>query len=350
MSLEACVRVTLGEFDLRIDLHVEAGEVVVVLGPNGAGKTTLLRTLAGLVPLADGHVVLDGLALEDTRSGVYVPPEQRPIGVVFQQYLLFPHLTALDNVAFGLRCHGCSQREARQRAHEWLERVGLGDRAGARPAALSGGEAQRVALARALAIEPRVLLLDEPLSALDVSTRADVRRTLRRHLDAFRGIRLLVTHDPLEAMALADHLVVLERGRVVQTGSPTLVAEQPRSSYVADLVGVNLLRGQAADERVALSGGAVLAVPGAGTGEVFAVIHPRAVALHRRPPEGSPRNVWRGLIAGLDVEGARVRVRVIGAIPIVAELTRAELVDLQLDQGSEVWVQVKAAEIAVYAA
>jgi molybdate transport system ATP-binding protein len=263
---------------------------------------------------------------------------------------LFPHLTALDNVAFGLRCHGRSQREARQRAQEWLERVGLGDRATARPAALSGGQAQRVALARALAIEPRVLLLDEPLSALDVSTRADVRRTLRRHLEAFQGIRLLVTHDPLEAMALADHLVVLERGRVVQAGSPTQVTEQPRSSYVADLVGVNLLRGRAAGDHVALSGGAVLVVPGAGTGEVFAVIHPRAVALHRRPPEGTPRNVWHGQVAGLDVEGARVRVRVTGTIPVVAEVTQAEVADLHLDRGGEVWVNVKATEIAVYAA
>jgi molybdate transport system ATP-binding protein len=350
VSLEACVGVTLGAFHLRVDLHVEAGNVVAVLGPNGAGKTTLLRVLAGLVPLADGRVVLDGQALEDTRSGVYVRPEQRPIGVVFQQYLLFPHLTALDNVAFGLRCHGRSQAEARQRAGEWLERVGLGDRAAARPAAQTGGEAQRVALARALAIEPRVLLLDEPLSALDVSTRADVRRTLRRHLEAFRGVRLLVTHDPLEAMALADRLVVLERGRVVQSGSPTQVAEQPRSSYVADLVGVNLLRGRATDDQVALRGGAVLAAPGAGTGEVFAVIHPRAVTLHRHPPEGRPRNVWRGQVAGLDMESARVRVRVTGTVPIVAEVTRAELADLQLDQGSDVWVHVKATEIAVYAA
>jgi molybdate transport system ATP-binding protein len=350
VSLEASVRVRLGSFHLCVDLHVEAGDVVAVLGPNGAGKTTLLRVLAGLILLADGRVVLDGQALEDTGKGIRVPPERRPIGVVFQEYLLFPHLTALDNVAFGLRCHGCSQREARQRAQQWLGRVGLGDRAGARPAALSGGEAQRVALARALAIEPRVLLLDEPLSALDVSARAEVRRTLRRHLEAFRGVRLLVTHDPLEAMALADHLVVLERGRVVQSGSPTQVAEQPRSSYVADLAGVNLLRGRAMDDHVALNGGAVLAVPGAGTGEVFALIHPRAVALHSRPPEGSPRNVWRGRIAGLDVEGTRVRARIIGTIPIVVEVTRAELADLHLDQGSEVWVHVKAREIAVYAA
>ncbi len=247
MSLEACVRVTLGTLHLRVDLNVEAGNVVAVLGPNGAGKTTLLRALAGLVPLTDGRVVLDGRVLEDATNGTYLPPERRPIGVVFQDYLLFPHLTALDNVAFGLRCQGRSRRDARQQAHEWLDRVGLGDRATVKPAELSGGQAQRVALARALAIEPRMLLLDEPLSALDVSTRADVRETLRRHLDAFRGVRLLVTHDPLEALALASQLVVLEDGRVVQSGSPTEVAERPRSAYVADLV---------TSIRVARSGGA----------------------------------------------------------------------------------------------
>jgi len=349
MSLDACVHATLGTLDLRLDLQVETGNVVAVLGPNGAGKTTLLRVLAGLVPMTNGRVVLDDQVFEDTRQGIYVPPDQRPIGVVFQDYLLFPHLTALDNVAFGLRCHGRSRREARQRAYEWLARMDLGDRASARPAALSGGQAQRVALARALAIEPRVLLLDEPLSALDVSARADVRRVLRRHLDAFIGIRLLVTHDPLEAMALADHLVVIEAGSIVQSGPPTDVAERPRSAYVADLVGVNLLRGRAMDDQIELSNGAaVLAVPGAGHGEVFAVIHPRAVALHRRRPEGTPRNVWRGHIAGLDVEGPRVRARIVGVIPIIAEVTPAAVAELHLDQGGEVWVSVKATEIATY--
>jgi molybdate transport system ATP-binding protein len=348
VSLEARLRVTLGTLDLHVELHVEAGDVVAVLGPNGAGKTTLLRALAGLVSITEGRVVLDGQVIEDTQSRSYIPPEQRPIGVVFQDYLLFPHLTALENVAFGLRCHGRSRRDAHGLAHAWLERVGLNDRASARPAELSGGQAQRVALARALAIEPRVLLLDEPLSALDVSTRAEVRRTLRRHLEAFRGIRLLVTHDPLEAMALATQLVVLEDGHVVQSGSPTEITERPRSAYVADLVGVNLFRGHASGDHIELSDGAVLTVPGAGAGEVFAVIHPRAVALHRRPPEGTPRNVWRGQIGGIDLEHDCVRVRVNAIIPIVAEVTPAAVADLRLDQGGEVWVSVKAKEIAAY--
>ncbi|MFN8626196.1 MAG: ABC transporter ATP-binding protein [Candidatus Binatia bacterium] len=348
MSLEAAVHVVRGALDLRLELHAEAGEVVAILGPNGAGKSTLLDALAGLTALTAGRVVLDDQVLEDAAAGWCVPPERRPIGVVFQDYLLFPHLTALDNVAFGLRCRGQSRQEARRCALDWLQRVGLAEHASARPAALSGGQAQRVALARALAIAPRMLLLDEPLSALDVSTRAEVRRTLRRHLEAFEGIRLLVTHDPLEAMALASHLVVLENGRIVQSGTPAAVAERPRSSYVADLVGVNLLRGQAMGDHVELSDGGLLTAPGAGSGEVYLVIHPRAVALHRRRPEGTPRNVWLGQLAGLDVEGARVRVRVSGALPIVAEITPAAVAELHLDRGGEVWVSVKATEIVTY--
>jgi molybdate transport system ATP-binding protein len=350
VSLEARVHVELGSLDLRVDLNVDAREVVAVLGPNGAGKSTLLRALSGLVPLAAGCVVLDGDVLEDAASGAFVPPERRPIGVVFQDYLLFPHLTALDNVAFGLRCHGRSQRTSRELAHEWLVRVGLSDRGAAKPAELSGGQAQRVALARALAIEPRLLLLDEPLSALDASARVELRHDLRRHLSSFAGCRLLVTHDPLEAMTLADRLVIVEHGQVVQTGTPAEVTQQPRSPYVADLVGVNLFRGVASGTHVVLDAGGALTLPEAVEGEVFAVIHPRAVALYRRAPEGTPRNVWSGQIAGLDIEDTRVRVRIRGAIPIVAEVTRAAMAELHLDQGGEVWVSVKATEIVAYSA
>jgi molybdate transport system ATP-binding protein len=350
MSLEASIRLTLGTLDLWLELRVEPGSTVAVLGPNGAGKTTLLHALAGLVPIDTGRVVLDKRVLDDTASAIHVAPEQRSIAVVFQDYLLFPHLTVLDNVAFGLRCHGASQRDARHRAHQWLERVGLDTRAKAKPAELSGGQAQRVALARALAVEPQMLLLDEPLSALDLRTRAELRRALRRQLDTFPGIQLLVTHDPLEAMALAGHLIVLEKGRIVQAGSPAELAERPRSPYVADLVGVNLFRGQANGDHVALDGEALLNVPGVGTGEVFAVIHPRAVALHRRPPEGTPRNVWRAPIVGLDIAGPRVRIRCGGAIPIVAEVTSSAVEELHLDQGGDVWVSVKATEIVAYPA
>ena len=350
MSLEAAVGLALGRLNLEVELEVGTGELVVLLGPNGAGKTTLLRALAGLLALDRGRVVLDGAVLEDTRTHTWVPTERRPIGFVFQDYLLFPHLSALENVAFGLRARGLGRVEARRRAGAWLDRVGLAAHAGARPRALSGGQAQRVALARAMVSEPRLLLLDEPLAALDAATRTEVRRDLRRHLASFAGTRLLVTHDPLEAMALADRLVVLEGGRVTQTGSPAQVSQRPRSRYVAELVGVNLYRGRADGAAVELAGGGRLIAAGDHRGEVFAAVHPRAVALHRRLPEGTPRNVLAGTADTVDVVGDRVRVRVAGRVPIVAEVTPAAVGELHLADGGPVWASVKATEVTVYPA
>ncbi|MBW3558012.1 MAG: ABC transporter ATP-binding protein, partial [Actinobacteria bacterium] len=291
-GLEAHVHVVKGALDLDVSLSVGTDEVVALVGPNGAGKTTLLRALAGLEPLLAGRVVVAGQVLEDAAAGVRVAPEKRPIGVVFQDYLLFPHLSALENVAFGLRSRGRGRTAARQLAGGWIERMGLTARADARPDELSGGEAQRVALARALALEPRLLLLDEPLSALDRQARVEVRTQLRRQLAAFPGVRLLVSHDPVEAISLADRLVVLEEGRVVQSGTLTDISTRPRSRYVAELVGVNLFEGEGGGDHVVLDGGSRLVVAGAGHGRVFALVHPRAVSLHRRAPEGTPRNVW----------------------------------------------------------
>jgi molybdate transport system ATP-binding protein len=350
MSLDATIVVHFDRLALDVSLSVASGEVVAVVGPSGAGKTTLLRAIAGLVPLTKGRVVVDGTVFEDAATGDYVPPERRNLGVVFQEALLFPHLSVLDNVGAGLSFTGASRMIARARAHEWLHQIGLVDLAAAMPAALSGGQAQRVALARALATQPRVLLLDEPLSALDVTTRAEMRRELRRQLAAFAGIRLLVTHDPIDALALADRLVVLEHGRVVQSGSSLEVTARPRSRYVADFIGVNWLRGRAADGAVTLSDGGALTVPDVEIGDVFVVIHPRAVALHRGKPEGSPRNVLRGRIVGADDEGSRVRVRLTVPFPLVAEVTRAAAAELDLDRGGDLWVTVKATEIATYQA
>jgi molybdate transport system ATP-binding protein len=327
---------------------VPPGRIVGLLGPNGAGKTTLLRVLAGLLVPDEGRVVLDGRVLDDTSTGAHVPPEARPVGVVFQNYLLFPHLSALENVAFGLRSRGVPKVEARGRAGEWLERVGLGEYRASKPKHLSGGQSQRVALARALATEPRLLLLDEPLAALDASTRLETRRELRRQLDGYDGVRLLVTHDPMEAIALAERLVVLEGGRISQTGTPQEISERPRSRYVADLVGVNLFRGRAVGDEILIGANGRLVAPGAGHGEVFAVVHPHAVSLHRRPPEGTPRNVWQGTAETLDLEGERVRVRVSGPLPIVAEVTPSAVADLQLGDGGPVWVSLKATEVVVY--
>jgi molybdate transport system ATP-binding protein len=348
--LEARIILQLGQLDLDVELKVEAGRVVALLGPNGAGKTTVLRALAGLLPLSGGRLVLDGQLLEDPSRRIRVPTERRPVGMVFQNYLLFPHLSALENVAFGLRARGRGRGQSRQLAAAWLDRLGLTGLGSGRPGTLSGGQQQRVALARALATDPRMLLLDEPLAALDVSTRAEVRRDLRRHLRGFSGVNLVVTHDPLEAVALADHLVVMERGRIVQSGSAADVTERPRSRYVADLVGVNLLRGRLGQGVVALQSGGRLVTAAAGGGEVFAVVAPRSVSLWRSRPDGSPRNVWRGRATGIDLQGDRVRVLVEGAPSLVAEVTPAAMSDLALDEGREIWVSVKATEVTAYPA
>jgi len=350
MSLAAEIYVRRGSFELGLDLAVDAGETAAILGPNGCGKTTLLHALAGLIPLDQGRLILDGVVLEDRAAGIAVPAEERPVAVVFQSLLLFPHLSALDNIAFGLRCHGRSRGEARRIAREWLERMDLGDRARARPSALSGGQGQRVALARALAVEPRLLLLDEPLAAVDVQGRAQLRRDLRKHLASFAGVRVLVTHDPLEAFALADRVIVLEHGRVVQRGTPAEVTARPRSPWVADLAGVNLFRGKGEGTRIALDGGGALIVAQALAGDVFAVVHPRAVALLQVKPEGTPRNVWRGSIDQIDVVGPVARIRVTTTPPIVAEVTMMAVEVLGLAPGQDVWVTVKATEILLYPA
>ena len=350
MSLQAQLQARVGSFDLDVDLSIAPGEVVALLGPNGAVKTSVLRALAGLLTIDAGRIALDGIVLDEPANAIRMPVEQRPIGVVFQDYLLFPHLSVLENVAFGLRSRGVGRTTATARARSWLDRVGLGPAANRKPGSLSGGQAQRVALVRALATEPALLLLDEPMAALDVSTRVELRRELRQHLESFRGVRLLVTHDPVEAMAMADRLIVLEHGRVLQTGSPAEVTQRPRSRYVADLVGVNLFRGTARQNVITISGGGSLTAVGVTDGDVFAVVHPRTVALYRARPDGTPRNVWEGRATDLDLQGDRVRVRLQGSPSIVAEVTPAAVRELGLDRGDQVWIGVKATEVSVYPA
>jgi molybdate transport system ATP-binding protein len=350
MTLEAAVVRTLGRFRLDVDLTTMSGETVAVLGPNGSGKTTLFRCLAGLLPIDAGRIELDGEPLDDPVADVFVRPERRPVAVVFQDYLLFPNLTALENVAFGLRARGVAKEQARAQAGAWLERVGLADHAHHRPRGLSGGQAQRVALARALATKPRLLLLDEPLAALDAGTRGDVRRDLRRHLTTFDGVRLLVTHDPVDAYALADRVVILEQGHVVQTGTLADVTAQPRSRYIADLIGVNLLRGTGTDGAITTPTGGRVVPADPVSGEAFAVIQPHSVALYPSPPAGSPRNVWAATVADVDRQADRVRVRLTGEVPLVAEITPAALDALTLQPGDRIWATVKATEITTYPA
>ncbi|MDH6697129.1 ABC transporter ATP-binding protein [Streptomyces griseoviridis] len=344
-GLDARLVVERDGFRLDVTLTAAPGDVVALLGPNGAGKTTALRALAGLVPLSDGHLRLDGTVL--TRT----PPESRPVGVVFQDYLLFPHLSALDNVAFGPRCQGASRSEARARAAGWLERMGLAEHGGAKPRRLSGGQAQRVALARALATRPRLLLLDEPLAALDARTRLDVRAQLRRHLAEFEAVAVLVTHDPLDAMVLADRLVVIEDGTVVQEGAPSDIARHPRTDYIAQLVGLNLYRGRAEGHTVRLATGPTVTVTELLPGDVFVAFPPSAVTLHRERPVGvSARNLWRCEVAGLETHGDLIRADLTGELPLAADLTTVAAAELDLRPGATVWAAVKASQTHAYPA
>ena len=333
-------------FHLDMALGIDPGQTVALLGPNGAGKTTAVGALAGLVRLDRGYIRLGDRVLEDPDAGILTGPAERRIGVMFQDGALFPHLSALENVAFGLRSRGVPRREARRRAAGWLEAVDLGAMSGHRPGRLSGGQRQRVALARALITDPSMLLLDEPFSALDVSARAGLRRLLQDHLAGFPGPSLLITHDPTEAFLLADRLIVLENGSVVQEGSANQIRLRPASPYAADLAGVNLLVGTAAG-RVLTVGDHPLVVPEAASGRVIATIHPRAISIHLDRPGGSPRNSWPTTIERIEHHADRVRVQTGQPLPVTAEITPDAEMGLNLAPGSEVWLSVKATEIQV---
>ncbi|HEY4609135.1 MAG TPA: ABC transporter ATP-binding protein [Ilumatobacteraceae bacterium] len=349
MSLAADIAIRLGALDLEVELSVEPGEVLAILGPNGSGKTTLLRALAGLIAIDRGRITIDDRVLDDPDANVFVPAEDRPVGVVFQDYLLFAHLSVLDNVGFGLRARGTPKAEAHDRAGRWLERVGLKDVATRRPRTLSGGQAQRVALARALATDPRLLLLDEPLSALDAGTRGGVRRDLRRYLDSFDGMRVLVTHDPVDAYALADRVAILDAGKVVQVGSFGDVAANPRSRYVADLVGTNLVTGDVHAGVLLTDDGVPIVVADAQAGRSFAVIRPQTITLSREKPRAtSARNIWPGTLGDVEQLGERVRVRIDGPLGLIAEITKAALDSMELRPGDVVYAAVKATEIEAY--
>ena len=351
MSLESTIELRLGSLDLQAALSVQPGEVVALVGPSGAGKSTLLRTLAGLQPLDHGRITIDTTVVDDPATGTMLQPEVRSVGFVFQQYRLFEQMSVLENVAFGLRARGRPKAAARASASEWLDRVGLGEYAHHRPQALSGGQAQRAALARALAIEPRVLLLDEPLAALDAGTRSAVRRDLGHHLDGFEGMVVLVTHDPVDAYALADRVAILDGGRLVQTGTITEVTSHPRSRYVADLVGVNLVAGTVSNGVLHTPSGATVVIADAAPGPSFAVIRPHSIVLVRTAgSEASTRNQWTGTITELDRLGDRVRVGIEGALPLTAEITVAAMDALALRPGDEIHASVKATDIDVFPA
>ncbi len=348
MSLSALLDVRRPGFRLDAALEIAAGEVCALLGPNGAGKTTAVRALAGLDRLTAGHVTADGMVLEDVEADVRLPPQRRPLGVVFQDDLLFPHLSALDNVAFGPWVQGVERRLARARAGAWLERLGLGGRTDARPRDLSGGEARRVSLARALVLGAPVLLLDEPLAALDAAAVLAVRTELGRHLSTHAGATLLVTHDPADILVLADRLVVLEGGRVVQQGDPAEVTRAPRTQFVARLVGLNLHLGRADGTGVHLDNGAALTVTTRAVGDVLVAFPPAAVSLHRAVPGGASRHTWPARVVGLEPYGDTMRVSLDAPPGVRADVTLASAHELQLRPDAPVEVAVDATQVRAY--
>ena len=348
-GLTAHVELERGSFHLEVSLVAPPGAVVAVLGPNGSGKSTLLAALAGLIPLSAGSIALDEDVWDDADAH-FVAPRERRVSLMFQDYLLFPHLSVADNVAFGPRSQGRSRRESRSVALDALTRLHLADLANRRPSTLSGGQAQRVALARALAADPRLLLVDEPLAALDAGTRRTVRSELRRQLATAGVPTVLVTHDPVDAMVVADQLVVLEAGRVVQRGTPSEVARRPASDYVGALVGVTLLRGDADNGTVALSrGGQLQIVDRSLRGAVLVAVRPESVGVHRERPEGSARNVWRGRVTDVTDLHGRIRLDVVGPPDVAVDVTAAAVAELGLTHGAEVWLSLKATEPDVYA-
>ncbi len=334
-------------FQLTLNLGIPAGETVALLGPNGAGKSTAVAAIAGLLPIDVGWITLNGTVLDDPETDVFVPADDRSVGVVFQDYLLFPHLSVLDNVAFGLRTRRIPREKAAARARTWLERLGLEELERRKPGDLSGGQAQRVALARALVTEPDLLLLDEPLSALDVTTRTELRHTLAEHLDAFAGPRLLITHDPTEAFLLADDIHVIEDGIVSQNGTADDIRLRPRTQYAADLAGSNLIRGTATTGRVDTGAQTMHIADDQLSGPVLLTIHPTAISIHATRPEGSPRNSWPTTVERVELLGTRVRLRTGPPLPLTLELTEAARSEMALSAGSQVWVAVKATEIGV---
>ncbi|MCI2420392.1 ATP-binding cassette domain-containing protein [Saccharopolyspora sp. K220] len=352
-GLRADVEFRRADFTLRAEFEVAPGEVLAVLGPNGAGKSTLLSVLAGQLVPQHGLVELDGTSCLDTGRGINVPTHRRGVGLLAQNPLLFPNLTALENVAFGPRAVGVRKAEARRIADHWLSEVDADGLAARKPGQLSGGQAQRVALARALAANPRLLLLDEPLAALDVDAAPAIRGLLHQVLRRQEKPTVLVTHDVLDAVVLADRLVVLLDGCIVEQGPTREVLARPKEAFTARVAGLNLVPGVAATDGSISFGDSTISgriVESLERGEAAAAVFtPAAVAVHRERPHGSPRNAIPVRLAALEPRGDVVRVRgVVRDCSLAADVTPAAVADLELTSDDEVWFVVKAAEVAIH--
>lgn len=335
---------------VRLELNVPPGQTCALIGPNGAGKSSVLEAIIGVLAPERGRVVLNGRTL--TGPGVQVPIHRRRVGWLAQRPLLFEHLSVLDNAAFGA-ASGRPRAEALERARAELERVGVADLAGRRPGALSGGQAQRVAIARCLAADPDALLLDEPLAAIDVQGAAGIRQVLTERLAQARQPALLVTHDLIDLWRLADRVLVLAEGRIVESGTVAEVMRRPRNQFLAHLGGRNLLAGTALGREALRAGDLIVHgvgdTPLAAGDATLALIDPAAIAVHLSHPEGSPRNVWPALVSGVEPRGdaARLICRADDHL-LNVDLTLAAVAELGLAPGVRVWLSVKASQVLLY--
>lgn len=342
---------TLAARGFEVSFSLGPAETIAILGPNGAGKSTLLSIISGLLRPDAGKATIGEKVLFDLSAdtSIWRAPHTRGTALLAQEALLFPHLSALDNVAFGPRSAGASSAAARETAMHWLSEVDAGSLASRRPGQLSGGQAQRVAVARALAADPDLLLLDEPMAALDIHAAPLLRRLLKRVLAGRRAI--IITHDILDALMLADRVIVLEDGRITEQGPTREVLEKPRSRFAAGLAGLNLVAGTVSDAGVTTAQGMVVAGHRDETIEPgqdgVAVFPPSAVSVFLTEEHGSPRNSFQVIITDLEPHGDQIRVR---AGRLSADITPAASADLGLIPGMSVYFVIKAAAIAIYPA
>jgi molybdenum ABC transporter ATP-binding protein len=353
--LSVQVRKALREFELEIAFDVSPAETLVIIGPSGCGKTTTLNIIAGLLEPDDGHVSLKGQPLWDAKARVDVPTEQRRVGYVFQDFALFPHMTVADNVAYGLRARKAPKASVAGKVEEALGLLGIQHLRQRKPGQLSGGERQRTALARAIACDAEILLLDEPLGSLDAQTRNQVRGELQRLLRLVHRIVIMVTHDYIDALTFGDRICVLDRGKVLQTGSRLELLRHPKSRFVAELTGVNFFEGMISgttDEgltEIQVNGAQLYAVANGGQpGETLVTFFPSDVAISREAPASSAVNVVRSNIKEIVHLGDRVRLSLNGALAMCAEITAGSLERMELKVGDEVYASLKATAIKTY--
>lgn len=330
-----------------ISFMSEDGEFLVILGPSGAGKTMLLESIAGIVPIDSGTIIINN------RDVTFEPPENRNIGFVYQDFILFPHLTVRENISFGLKMRKLSKDEMDDRTEKMAELLGISHLLDRKPHTLSGGEKQRVALARALVIQPEVLLLDEPLSALDARVRKTLRDEIRRLHDRFKINTIYVTHDQIEAYVLADRIGILNEGELLELGTPQEIFQNPSHEFTAKFVGFdNIFRGYAKSEngilKINLENKIVVEAFGEKTGNVTIAFRPEDVLVSTKPISSSARNTFEGKIVDMKDEGALIRLKIDIGMPIYAVITKKSFVEMDLKSKSKVFVSFKASSVRVF--